>query len=146
MGGRHGGPPEVWLDHHWLDHHYMHRLVTDEMPPEVSQAERDRVNKRVRRFRYREGVLHRVFADGSSREVPRPAERAAIVTKSHDDAGHFGIKRTLPLVAGKYWWHGIYEHVRLHVRRCEVCARVKASFVPRDIELHPLPIRGMFFR
>ena len=47
-----------------------------------------RTNKRERKFRYQEGVLHRVFFDGSNREVPRPAERVAIITKAHDDADH----------------------------------------------------------
>ena len=40
----------------------------------------------------------------------------------------------------------MYVQVRLHVRGCKVCAEVKASFVPRDSELHPFPIMGMFYR
>ena len=36
--------------------------------------------------------------------------------------------------------------MRLYVRSCDTCARVKASFVPRDIPLHPLPTMGMFYR
>ena len=80
----------------------MHRLVTGEMPPAASQAQIDIINKRVRHFRYREGVLHRVFSYSSIREVPQPPERAAIVSESHDDAGRFTIKRGAPLVAGEY--------------------------------------------
>ena len=38
----------------------------------------------------------------------------------------------------------MYEQVRLYIRRCDTCARVKASFLPRDVELHPLPVMGMF--
>ena len=70
----------------------MQRLVSGDMPDIASQSERDKINKRVRRFRYNNGLLHRVFTDGSRREVPRPAERTDIVRKSHDDSGHFGIK------------------------------------------------------
>ena len=40
----------------------------------------------------------------------------------------------------------MYKQVRLHVRSCEVRARVKASFVPGNIGLHPLSIKDMFFR
>ena len=40
----------------------------------------------------------------------------------------------------------MYNQVRLYVRRCDSCARVKASFVPRDVVLHPLPIMGIFYR
>ena len=52
------------------------------MPEEVSQAEHDRSNKRVRKFVYNEGLLHRVFSDGNRREVPRQAERVDIIRKS----------------------------------------------------------------
>ena len=38
----------------------------------------------------------------------------------------------------------MYEQVRLYVRHCDTYARVKALFVPRDVELHPLPIMGIF--
>ena len=40
----------------------------------------------------------------------------------------------------------MYEQVRLYVRSCDACARVKVSFVTRDVVLHPLPIMGMFYR
>ena len=80
----------------------MQRLVTREMPAEAAQMERGRINKRIKKFVYREGISRRVYAKDSSREVPRPAERVTIITKSHDDAGHFGIKRTASLVAAKY--------------------------------------------
>ena len=100
----------------------------------------------MRRFTNSNGLLYYVFTDGSKREVPRPAERTDIVRKSHDDSGHFGIKRTTSLVDTEYWWHGMYEQERLYVRRCDLCARINASFVPRDVVLHPLPIMGMFYR
>ena len=73
------------------------------MPDTTSQSKRDRINKRTRRFRYSSGLLYRVFTDGSKREVPRPAERTDIVMMSHDDSGHFGIKRTTSLVDTEYW-------------------------------------------
>ena len=40
----------------------------------------------------------------------------------------------------------MYKQVRLYVRRCNSCAKVKASFVPRDVVLHALPIMGIFYR
>ena len=50
------------------------------------------------------------------------------------------------MVDTEYWWHGMYEQVRLYVRSCDFCARVKASFVPGDVTLHSPPIMGMFYR
>ena len=124
----------------------MQSLVFGDMPDTTSQLEHDIINKRVRRIKYSNGLLYRVFTDGSKREGPRLTERTHIVRLSHDDSGHFGIKRTTSLVDTEYWWHGMYEQVRLYVRSCDACARVKASFVPRDVVLHPLPIMGMFYR
>ena len=40
----------------------------------------------------------------------------------------------------------MYEQVRLYDRRCNVWSGVKASFLPRDAVLLPLPIMGMFYR
>ena len=40
----------------------------------------------------------------------------------------------------------MYEQGRPHARSYEVCASVMESFVPRNIEMHLLLIRGMFFR
>ena len=81
----------------------MQRLVPGDMPDAASQSERDRVNKRVRRFRYSNGLLYRVFTDSSGREVAHPAERDDIVRKPHDDSEHFGIKHTASLVDTEYW-------------------------------------------
>ena len=81
----------------------MQRLVSRDMRGAASQSERDRINKRVRKFRYSNGLLYRVFTNGSRREVPRPAERTDIVRKSHDDSGHFGITRTSSRVHTEYW-------------------------------------------
>ena len=87
----------------WVDYRCMQRLVTSNMPKKALQPERDCFHERVRRFVYNNGLLHRVFTDGSKREVPRPSERADIIKRSHDDAGHFGIKRTVFLFAIEYW-------------------------------------------
>ena len=76
----------------------MQRLVWGDMPDTSSQSERDGINKRVRTFTYSNGLVYRVFIDGSKREAPWPAERTDIVGKSHDDSGHFGIKQTSSLV------------------------------------------------
>ena len=100
----------------------------------------------MRRFWYSGGLLYRVFTDGNRRKVRRPPKRADIVKKSHDDSGHFGIKRTASLVNAEYWWHEMYKQVRLYSRSYDTCARVKASFVPWDVVMHPLPIMGMFYR
>ena len=51
----------------------MQRVVSGDMRDAASQSKRNRINKRVRRFRYSNGLLYRMFTDGSTREVTRPA-------------------------------------------------------------------------
>ena len=81
------GPQDIWSDQLC-----MQRLVSGDMPDTTLRSERDRISKRVRRFGYNNGLLYCMFADGSKREVPRPAERTDIAGESHDDSWHFGIK------------------------------------------------------
>ena len=123
----------------------MQRPVSGKMRDTASQPERVKISKRVRMLRCSNGLLHRVFTNDSKREVPRQAGRTDIVMKSHDDSTHFGIKQTTSLVDTEYWWHGMYEQVRLYVRSYNACARVKALVVPGDVVLHPLPMIGMFY-
>ena len=40
----------------------------------------------------------------------------------------------------------MYEQVRIYVRSSDAWLRVQASFVPRDVVLHPLSIMSMFYR
>ena len=63
-----GGPPDIWSDQLC-----MQRLVSRDMQDTASLSERDRINKRVRKSRYSNGLVYRVFTDGSKREVPLPA-------------------------------------------------------------------------
>ena len=60
-----GDPPDIWTDH--LS---MQRLVLGYLPDAATQSEHDKINKRVRRFRYSNGLLYRIFTDDSMREGP----------------------------------------------------------------------------
>ena len=78
--------------------------------------------------------------------MPWLGERGDIVRMLHDNSRHFGIKRSASVVVTEYWWDGMYGQVRRYVRSCDTCARAKASFIPQDIQLHPLPFMGMIYR
>ncbi|HSG21073.1 MAG TPA: DDE-type integrase/transposase/recombinase, partial [Burkholderiaceae bacterium] len=110
-----------------------------------------RVVRRARRYELTGAdagleVLYRVMADGSRREVPHPSVRALVVERAHALSGHFGARRTLHLIHGRYWWQGLQKDVQAHVGSCAECDRVRASFSHQVPVLRPLPIEGLFFR
>ena len=88
----------------------------------------------------------RTMADGTRLIVPTPEQRVQLIKLTHEQAGHFGVKRTKYLLQNNYWWTGLEADVVKVLATCEVCSQVKASFSSSSKELHPLPIRGMFYR
>ena len=44
----------------------------------------------------------------------------------HNDpsSGHLGVSKTLEKVRRRFYWHGMWEDVEMHVRRCVPCAEV----------------------
>ena len=91
-------------------------------------------------------VVLRRMADGTTRVVPPAGERPGIVESAHLASGHFGIRRTTHLLLINYWWAGILRAAQEVVSRYEVCQRVKATFNTQPLELHSLPIEGLFYR
>ena len=66
--------------------------------------------------------------------------------RTHEETGHFGIRRTMALLLTKHWWHGMHRDVATLVRHCEHCDRVNTSFAAPQPDLHPLPVQGLFYR
>ncbi len=78
--------------------------------------------------------------------VPLSAERLALLQRFHEDAGHFGVRRTAALALNSYWWHGLHADTATVVKHCNICQRVRTSFNASHPELNPLPIMGLFYR
>ncbi|CAB0002844.1 unnamed protein product [Nesidiocoris tenuis] len=53
--------------------------------------------------------------------------RARILRECHDDlqSGHLGVAKTHWRIGRLYYWPGMYQDVIRHIRRCDVCQRVK---------------------
>ena len=130
----------------WLDTPVLRYLQDHVLPADLTSAERDRVLKRSRTYKWENGTVIRVFPTGSRRLVPRIIEREPLTARVHDNMGHFGTRRTISLITPEYWWAGMYVDIAAFVQACSVCDRVKASFSAKSPVLHPLPIRGMFYR
>jgi len=130
----------------WLDVDVLNLIRQGEISEGLDELQRRRVRRRARSYAWKDSELVRIFANGTTRLVPQPAERESLVVKTHELCGHFGQARTLHLLATTHWWKGMTKDVKNMVRSCAVCDRVKASFNAHHSTLHPLPIEGLFYR
>jgi hypothetical protein len=130
----------------WEDDALLHLLQHGSMPEEASQAERDRLAKRAKRYSWSGGKLLQKCADGELRVVPKPGDRMELVASVHKQCGHLGVRRTIDLLSRSYQWRGMYRDVQHVVRRCEPCDRARVSFAGVNPTLTPLPVKGMFYR
>ena len=65
-----------------------------------------------------------------------------VLQSCHDSplAGHFGVAKTLELVAPDCWWPGLRRTVETFVRSCDTYCRAKTpKHLPHDL-LQPLPV------
>lgn len=132
---------EIWEDTPCLDY-----LQTGQHAHNISDAERDRIVRKAAGYRWKDGRLLRIMSNQSTRIVPPPSERPALVKRVHEQYGHFGVTRTVNLLQLSYWWRSMWPDVAAIVRNCSVCDREKAGFNIRPATLNPLAIRGPGYR
>eukprot|EP00775_Hariotina_reticulata_P015084 gene15084-biopygen1096 len=118
------GSKEIWTDHPALS-----ALQQQQIPSDLSHAQRTRVQKRLKLYHWDEqqGQLLRRLPDGAFRVVPRPEQRQQLIQQQHQMGGHFGTRRTATLVANKYWWHGLLSDVAAVVKQCGMQTSVVPS-------------------
>ena len=112
----------------------------------TTAEQRLRALRRARNFCMRGSKLFRRLSPEEFREVPKPAERAAVVKAAHERCGHFGRKRTTHLLLLHYWWPGLYNDVKVCITNCQSCNQVQAHFNSMHPTLQSLPVMGMFYR
>jgi hypothetical protein len=130
----------------WEDPTALQWLQQQKWPPGVTRAEQNRVRHRARLYSWQQDRLLRRLPDGSSKLVPPPQDRCSVVQQIHQQAGHYGVRRTANLVAASHWWRTLYSDAAAVVKRCSVCDRVRSAFNSVQPQLQPLPIEPMFYR
>ena len=72
--------------------------------------------------------------------IPKSPLRNILVKEVHEGtlAGHFGIQKTLDMLAQHFFWPKMLGTVGKHILRCEVCMRAKLTF--HKGEYRPLPV------
>ena len=94
---------------------------------------------KTRRFWLKGDML---FTKGDRLYVPKWGDlRRVILKECHDSkwAGHPGIKRTLALVEGTYYWPRMEDDVETFVRTCLICQQDKIEQKKSGGLLEPLP-------
>ena len=130
----------------WTDDLVMYYLRNGTHAPDASPEEQRRVTRRARAYRLQGEELFRVFSDSKARLVPKPPDRIDLVKRTHEETGHFGVRRTMALLLTRHWWYGMHRDVSSVVRHCPDCDRVNSSFASSPEALHPLPVGGLFYR
>lgn len=116
------------------------------MPEGLHPNEVIRVRVQARRYFWDGITMHRNMPGDKTRVVPPPQDRASLVIKAHDGLGHFGVTRTVAALQTDYYWCTLRQEVKTYIKGCEPCDKVRAAFTQRERQLHPLVIRGLFFR
>ncbi|UYV63235.1 hypothetical protein LAZ67_2003507, partial [Cordylochernes scorpioides] len=68
-----------------------------------------------------------------------PSLRGTLLQRAHRDFNHPGISQMTRLIAAQYYWDGMTNDIRTHVRTCSVCQLVKPPKGPIYGELGQLP-------
>ncbi|GMF15040.1 unnamed protein product [Phytophthora fragariaefolia] len=73
--------------------------------------------------------------------------RARLVHEDHDApaGGHLGRENTFAAISHDFFWPRMYKWIRIWVRSCEVCQRVK-PVASKQAPLRPLPIATSAWR
>jgi len=82
--------------------------------------------------------------DKRFRIVPPLEMQDTLLKDAHDDvmAGHTGEFGTSERIKTRFWWPGLAEDVRNHIRQCQVCdAAAKAQDRPTDVTPLRVPTR-----
>lgn len=119
-------PRDIWKDPVTIE--YLRNGEFSEMTCNTaSEAESQRAIRRAKVYLMKKDQLFRMMPDDGCKIVPEPDEREELVTKLHEECGHFGRRRTTHLVLIDYWWVGLYQQVRDVVSKCEACDRVSRA-------------------
>ncbi|XRB15552.1 reverse transcriptase [Pseudoscourfieldia marina] len=108
---------DIWEDTECLE------FLNGKPPLEGQSREQGtRIRRRAASYAFEERagkrVLMKTLPNGSKRVIPAPSERRELIKEAHEKCGHFGVRRTLHLVAQQ----------------------------DTGLQLQPLPIKGLFYR
>ena len=89
------------------------------------------------------GILYYQAARNERKIVVPISQQQHILEEHHDvpTAGHLGVERALEMLQHVYWWKGIRQSVREHIKTCPKCQMFKSeNQVPKRLwQAIPVP-------
>ncbi|UYV75755.1 hypothetical protein LAZ67_13001228 [Cordylochernes scorpioides] len=97
------------------------------------------VLRRDTRYILNDKDLMTITRRGVTKIIVPPSLRGTLLQRAHRDFNHPGISQMTRLIAAQYYWNGMTNDIRTHVRTCSVCQLVKPPKGPIYGELGQLP-------
>ena len=82
-------------------------------------------NHYVGRLVVKEGVLFEKREGHNDRLIVPRSLVIDVVSGAHEENGHQGIDKTMRKINETYTWLGKYRDIRMYIRKCMVCSKVK---------------------
>ncbi|UYV78539.1 hypothetical protein LAZ67_16001936 [Cordylochernes scorpioides] len=95
--------------------------------------------RRDTRYILNDKDLMTIIRRGVTKIIVPPSLRGTLLQRAHRDFNHPGISQMTRLIAAQYYWDGMTNDIRTHVRTCSVCQLVEPPKGPFYGELGQLP-------
>lgn len=107
-----------------------------------------RENNLIEGFKFEKGILFRVIDKRKLYVLPKHSRKYVLV-RAHDNAGHFGMEKTLEIIRRTYWFPKMREYVKYHLQACLECifnknAAGKKEGICRPIRPERRPFQKVF--
>ena len=106
-------------------------------PDMALEQEKTRIRAKSNRYMYQDEQL---YHKASGKPIPEVSARKEIVAQCHS-YGHYGIEKTTNIVQNHYWWWGMKDQVKEHVKGCEPC-RIGLAKLMSQCRCSPLVCRA----
>ena len=119
--------------------HILRYLVTQEMPDFDSEKEQKQFKNRASQFFLQGAHMYRHQPGHPPQVVIFPKDRRKeILCEMHEESGHHGIWAVEQQTALRYYWPGMRDQIKHHVRSCHTCQvrSTKKMHIPITIS-HP---------
>lgn len=137
-----GAPTSDWIEKQERRLLQVHEfLETLKRAAGMSDAEFKVLIRHAIEYFVRDGKLWKKSPDGVHRLVPNRSKRSGLISLAHDELGHKGVFAVKEMLRRRFWWPGMAEDVKWHIRTCHECQtrQFKLQHIPPVVST-PAPL------